>query len=162
MPESWKPIVGHEKYFISDYGNVYSITSNIFLKPMIDKDGYCTVKLNGKMRKIHRLVAMHFIPNPDMKPCVDHICNNKTDNRVTELRWVTHMENSRNKRKRNIFSSRHIGVCFKSRVQKWEANIKINYKQKYLGSFKNEDEAALAYNQYIVENNLTHFNLNII
>lgn len=52
---------------------------------------------NGRKEvRIHRLVASTFIPNPENKPQVDHINGNTLDNRVSNLKWVTNFENSRN------------------------------------------------------------------
>ena len=45
---------------------------------------------------LHRVIAMTFIPNPESKPCVDHIDGNRTNNSVDNLRWVTVAENNRN------------------------------------------------------------------
>lgn len=66
-----------------------------------------------KTFKIHRLVAQTFIPNPDNKPCVDHINTIRDDNRVENLRWVTHKENDNNeltrKHKSNAKKERYKG-----------------------------------------------------
>ena len=72
-----------------------------FLKPIKNKrTGYIYVNLRNKpIRKttqVHRLVAIHYIPNPDNKPCVDHINRIKDDNHIQNLRWVTHKENMKN------------------------------------------------------------------
>lgn len=60
-----------------------------------NKIGYLFTQRQGKCYYAHRLVAMAYIPNPDNKPEVDHINNNKADNRVKNLRWVTAKENSK-------------------------------------------------------------------
>lgn len=57
--------------------------------------------INGEYKRItniclHRIVAELFIPNPENKPCVDHINGNTLDNRVENLRWVTYEENMNN------------------------------------------------------------------
>lgn len=70
------------------------------LNPVKDKQGYMIITLskNGKAKthKIHRLIAMAFIPNPENKPCIDHIDTNRDNNSLDNLRWVTQKENSNN------------------------------------------------------------------
>lgn len=104
--EIWKEIDGYkERYKISSLGRVKSINPQnhredlILLKPSLTTKGYYKVSLfnNGKewQPSIHRLVAKAFIPNPENKPCVNHINGIKTDNRVENLEWCTHSENLR-------------------------------------------------------------------
>ena len=88
-------IKGYEgRYQIGDTGQVYSLVSKKYLKPMDDGRGYLFVHLtNGKGKlkneKIHRLVAKAFIPNPDNLPEVNHIDENKYNNCVDNLEWCS-------------------------------------------------------------------------
>ena len=98
--EIWRKIEGYEGlYEVSNLGQVRSFYSGEakILKPWVDKDGYLTVTLykNGKgyAKKVHRLVAVAFIPNIDNKPQVNHIDGNKQNNTVDNLEWVTSKEN---------------------------------------------------------------------
>lgn len=76
--EVWKEIHGYnERYEVSNYGRVRS-------NDMI---------INGRL---HRLVAAAFVPNPENKPCVDHIDGDRANNHADNLRWSTRKQNANN------------------------------------------------------------------
>ncbi len=97
--EIWKRIL-HSHYSVSSIGRVKNDKTGLTLKTWTNSKHYTCVDLiiDGCKRKfrVHRLVAESFIANPCNKPCVDHINTIPNDNRVENLRWVTHQENSRN------------------------------------------------------------------
>lgn len=117
--EKWLPVAGYEgKYEVSDMGRVRSVDRVVtdvlkgtvrtrrflgrVLSPHLVGAGYQSVCLSsGKgpdNRYIHRLVASTFVPNPEGKPQVNHINVCTTDNRASNLEWVTCSENHKHAR----------------------------------------------------------------
>lgn len=95
---NWKSIKDYEGlYEISDIGDVKILKTGLFLKQRVH-NSYYHINLTKKHDKhgfyVHRLVATHFIDNPENKKIVDHIDHNKLNNNIDNLRWLSHTENA--------------------------------------------------------------------
>ena len=145
--EVFKKIPGYDNvYEISNFGNVKSLGNNKkrkekILKSSVNSKGYKTVRLKGKTKDVHQLVAIAFlnhIPCGDLK-VVDHKDNNPLNNHLNNLEIITHRKNiSKNAKSNN--SSKTIGVIKVN--HKWLSNICI-------GSFDSEEKASDAYNKVL-------------
>jgi hypothetical protein len=146
--EECRVIKEFDDYEVTNLGNVYNINSAERLRGKIDKDGYIELHLKkdgkGYYRRIHRLVAMAFIPNPENKPMVDHIDGNKKNNKKENLRWCTATENSHNTGKNIRNTSGVKGVKYLVKHNVWVADIKVDGISVRIGTFKTKEDAAQA------------------
>ena len=126
MVEEWRVIPGYENYEVSNLGQIRSLNWNRtgtirILKQLNHSSGYLAIGLtkNGVQKRftVHRIVAMTFIPNPNNLPEINHKDENKHNNSVENLEWVSHKYNinfgTRNKRhseKMKNKSSWHKGI----------------------------------------------------
>lgn len=117
MKENWEDILGYEGYYqVSDKGSVRSLDRvETYFNPIhgglvsrnrkgrnlqqkVDRYGYCCVHLRkegtSSHRSVHRLVATHFLENPENKPTVNHKDCNKKNNELANLEWATVQENT--------------------------------------------------------------------
>ena len=147
--ELFKRIDGYDNYFVSNFGNVKNSKTNKILKPGNHIQGYKLINLyknkKAKSFRVHRLVGMMFLQNPDNKSIIDHIDNNPSNNNVKNLRWCSQKDNLANQDKRTKNTTGFKGVAFHKPSKKYQANININGKLKHLGYFKTAEEASQVY-----------------
>lgn len=164
MKEKWEAIKETEgKYFISNFGRVKTNDAYVknkhgkrfvrgkIRKNTIRKGGYVinSFYLNGKRKSdyVHRLVWRYFGngTEPDHKFTIDHIDNDKTNNRIDNLRIISSRENTSKSMLLKNKSSKYIGVYFRKNRSAWISKIFVDGKSKSLGSFKQEIDAHNTY-----------------
>ncbi len=157
MEEIWKEIEGYNsKYQISNFGVIKNILRNRIVKQSPDSRGYLKCGLNGKTFRVHKLVAKIFVENPNKKPYVNHINRVQTDNRASNLEWVTPMENSCHASRLRNTSSPYVGVSIRKRgnMVYHRAYIRVNGKSIHLGHYHTGEEAYQARVKYEKENGI--------
>ena len=162
MEEIWKDIDGYDGYYqISNLGRVKSLRgrNQRILKQNKTKLGYMGISssFNGSLKYflVHRLVAIAFIRCKHEDYEVNHIDEDKANNFVENLEWVSHRRNI-NKSKNKRSKSKYPGVKFDERYNKWHSYCQINGRKKYLGSFDCEINAGNAYFNFCKDNNLKY------
>lgn len=109
----------------------------------IAKNGYIRVTVESRRMYAHQVIYhMHHGHCPEY---IDHIDQNKINNKIDNLRGATNKENSCNTPKLSGCTSKFKGVYWHKQGNKWNAKIKYNGKAKSLGMFSHEGAAALAY-----------------
>lgn len=109
------------------------------------RDGYVRVNVYGKPRLAHRIIwemVNGLIPEGMQ---IDHINGRRDDNRMDNLRLVTHSGNARNTKRRRDNGSGYVGVCWAAHAGKYRAYINSEGARRYLGYFTTAEEAHQAY-----------------
>lgn len=142
--EEWKDVEGFEGYYqVSSHGRIKSLRRNHRMSNnRIEYDRSC----GGAIRKqgvlalgymcigtcknsikntylVHRMVSIAFIPNPDNKPCVNHIDGNKTNNHVSNLEWCTYAENTNHAIKKGLMNYARGEKIYQSRLNEFQVRV---------------------------------------
>jgi hypothetical protein len=154
--EIFKDIPGYEgKYQASNLGKIKSLGNNAkrsekILKASLEGSGYEFVNLYKNTErtslKIHRLVAITFISNPENKKTVNHINGNKLDNNVNNLEWSTYSENLRHAFKIGLNSGIHKSKLKQSEVLQIKDLLKLKrFSHKEIGKFYGVAHNTISY-----------------
>lgn len=144
-----KKIKNYDNYFIYDNGDVLNILTNKILKGSIGEHGYKYYRLSKNNKKkmfyAHRLVAQHFINNPDNLPIVNHKDGNKLNNNIDNLEWVTYSQNVQHAYKEKLIKNRRKSEYFTQSLanEEWKEIPGFHYSVSNLGRIKNNNTNLL-------------------
>lgn len=179
--EQWKDIEGYEGlYQVSSLGRIKSLKAwrgnkykslyiNVekIIKLSKEKSGYLKVVLHNKNKKqnkrVHRLVAEAFIPNPYNYKCINHKDCNKENNNIDNLEWCTQRYNVVHAINNDLRKFEYKGknakyINYDKRNGDFYVNISMNSKKIHLGTFKTIDEAKYVRNMFLKNNNTKLYN----
>ena len=164
MIEEWRDVVGFDEYSVSSNGDVkrkerrkvrkdgsIGYMKEKVMAPSDNCRGYFQVSLrsNGKTycKLVHRIVIDAFSceTSSDTKMSVDHINGNKSDNRIENLRYITHRENVA----KHYSKLRNLPTGVAKDKFGYRAYAKVNNKTVHIGSYKTIDDASNAYIEFV-------------
>ena len=138
---TWR--VRSRECFKTDRGcNIFNAQYSGKAAGYLDPDGYLRVRISGKLCFAHRIIYKRLYNKEP--PEIDHINGVKYDNWDSNLRAVTHQTNCQNQKTPSNNTSGVMGVSWVRHVGKWQANIRIDGKQIYLGLFDDIENAEEA------------------
>lgn len=128
--EIWKKLNGINNLEVSNIGRVRRIIDKEISEVRIDKDGYLYSKIRPLPRhihiKIHRMVAIAFVPNPDCKETVNHDDGNKQNNRAWNLSWNTRKENTNHAVDTGLWTNNFTVKCYDIKTNETKDYMSIN------------------------------------
>jgi len=161
--EVWSPIVGFPHYYISSQGRVFSDKKKRFLQIRhISHHGHTCIRVKLSRNDITHLHSVAIlmlkafqVPKTNDQTHADHINQISTDNRIENLRWTTPSENMLNRKRWG--KSKYRGVHRHGKNNAWVACCTHQGKCHYLGSFRTEEDAGRAYDEYCKKNGINAF-----
>ena len=144
-----KQINGYNNYYIYDNGDVLNISTNKILKGSIGENGYKYYRLskdnNKTMFYAHRLVAEHFLENPNLLPIVNHKDGNKLNNQLSNLEWVSYSENTKHAHDNNLIKQVSKREYYKEDLEneQWKKIYDYNYSISTYGRVRNDNTLLL-------------------
>lgn len=146
-------IKGHPKYLIREDGiitrqphstlakdgKIYK-RKRLIRKCYIGDVGYLRIEIQRKRYFVHRLLAQHFIPNPDNKPTVNHIDGNKLNNDLSNLEWASYSENNQ-----HAYDVLGKVAAFTGKPSPSAKGVKVYQRGNFIGSYTSILKAALAH-----------------
>ena len=150
--------LGFKKYQIYKNGNIENIKTKKILKKNKNRNGYYTIRINNdsnikKTLKIHRLLGLCFIKNNNIKEKteIDHIDRNKQNNKLSNLRWITHQQNCLNKNKYRNTKNYYRNIYYDEKRNNYR--VQIRRKGKFILNQRVEslEEAIEVRDEYLEE-----------
>lgn len=141
--------IENSNYSISENGIIINTKTKKQIRTRINTKGYVcfNIYINGKLKhfKLHRLLGLYFIENPNNHPCINHIDGNKLNNNLLNLEWCSLSENTKHAYNLGLIKKRN----------KFSIEVEKEIVKSYLNKELNQYELAKIYNtsQSLIQKN---------